>query len=443
MTLAALHRLTTAALCALGAILSGCGGSPSPSTNVVDTTAITVQPSTLVIYPGVPATLLITGGTGSYVVASNNQAIVPIVTAGVSHQLTVIANPVNSDTTVSLSIRDTSTTTPTTATLTVRPGTIANAVTIVPVTTECNVPAAGSTPAVLFTCSGDEALVTGTISQGGNLLPARSARFDVVSGDVRFIVTPPGTTPEVLATTTTVISDQNGLVRVRLRVLPGAPAQNALVQITDPETLAFQRFVVPILQRPGPGGVAFFAVPDSITFTGPFIGRCADNNAATQFAVFGGSPPYNVTSANGFVAVSPQIVTQSGGTFRAQLGSSACFTNAPITITDASGRTVVVTISNVEGTQPAPAAAITLAPTALTLGCGQTASLVVSGGTAPFSAGSSNPLIVAAPPVGRTVGVTRTGAAPAVGTGTTTATISVTDGATVGTATVTSPATCS
>ena len=78
------------------------------------------------------------------------------------------------------------------------------------------------------------------------ILPARGARFDVVSGDVRFIVTPPGATGESLAITTTAVSDQNGVVRVRLRALPGAAPQNALIQITDPETLAFQRVVVPI-----------------------------------------------------------------------------------------------------------------------------------------------------------------------------------------------------
>ena len=98
----ALRRIPAAAFLALATLLAACSGSVGPSPNVVDPTAISVQPSSLVIYPGVPVTLLINGGTGSYVVASNNQSIVPIVTAGVGHQLTVIANPVNAETVVKL-----------------------------------------------------------------------------------------------------------------------------------------------------------------------------------------------------------------------------------------------------------------------------------------------------------------------------------------------------
>lgn len=434
----ALRRLPAAAFLALAALLAACSGSPGPSPVVVDPLTISVQPSSLVIYPGVPATLLITGGTGSYVVASNNQSTVPIVTAGVGHQLTVIANPVNAETVVTLSIRDTGTTPAVTAALTVRPGTIANAVTVVPVSSECN---AGSAPNVVpFLCSGGEALVTATISQGGVILPARGVRFDVVSGDVRFIVTPAGATGESLATTTTVISDQNGLARVRLRALAGAPPQNALIQITDPETLAFQRVVIPIVQLPGPGGAAFFVVPGTLTFHGPFIGQCAgpsstSGGASTNFVVFGGTPPYSVVNANGLISVSPSVVQASGQPFTATLVSNACFTDLPITITDASGRTFVVTVSNVEGTTAAPAPPVSLAPTSLTLCVGQTGSFVISGGTPPFSAGVNHPFLTAAPPVDRTVSVTR-GVAGGPGS----ATLSVTDGGTPGMATINTPA---
>ena len=132
---------------------------------------------------------------------------------------------------------------------------------------------------------------------------------------------------------------------------------------------------------------------------------------STDVVIFGGTPPYNVVNANGVIAVTPPVVTQSGGSFRAQTVSSACFTDAPITITDAAGRTIIVRITNQEGTQPAPAPAVQLSPASITLGCGQSGSFVINGGTPPFSAGSSNPLVTAAPPVNRTVTVTRTGPA--------------------------------
>lgn len=432
----ALRRFASLPLLALAAILAACTSSPSPSPNVVDTTAISVQPSAMTIYPGVPATLLINGGTGSYVVASNNQAIVPITVAGVGHTLTVIANPVNTSTTVTLSIRDTGTTPATTATLTVSPGTIANAVTIVPTTSECNVaatpPATGTS---LFLCSGNEALLTATISQAGQLLPARTARFDVVSGDVRFIVTPAGTAPEQLALTTTALSDQNGLVRVRLRALAGATNQNALIQITDPDTGAFQRVVVPIRQAAtGPGGTTFFALPSSITFTGPFIGQCA-SGAASDFVIFGGTPPYTIVSSSPFIGVSPPVVTASGGSFRAQVAGATCLSNIPIAITDASGRTISVTVSNQQGTQTAPAPAITIQPSSLTLCPGQSATATIVGGTAPFS-GSSNSPLYSQLITDRTIQVTRLAAPP----GPTSAQITVTDGTTFNTLSVTTPA---
>lgn len=439
----ALRRFASLPFLALAAFLAACTSSPSPSPNVVDTTAISVQPSAITIYPGVPATLLINGGTGSYIVASNNQAIVPITVAGVGHQLTVIANPVNANTTVTLSIRDTGTTPPTTATLTVSPGTIANAVTVTPITRDCTVPGTPVPPAttadpVPILCSGGEALLTATLSQAGQLLPARTARFDIVSGDLRFIVTPAGTAPEQLALTTTALSDQNGLLRVRLRALAGAPAQNALVQITDPDTGAFQRIVIPIQQLPtGPGGATFFALPSSITFTGPFVGQCA-SNAASDFVIFGGTPPYTIVSSSPFIGVSPPVVTASGGSFRAQVAGAACLSNIPISITDAAGRTISVTVSNQEGTQTAPAPAITIQPSSLSLCPGQSGSVAIVGGTTPFSAASNSPFytptIAAASP--RTLTVTRS-AAP---NGPTSAQVTVTDGATFNTLSVTTPA---
>jgi hypothetical protein len=425
----ALLQRPAAVLLALAALLAACSGSPGPSPNVVDPAAISVQPAAMVIYPGVPATLLINGGTGSYVIASNNQSTLPIASAGVGHQVTLIANPVNAETVVTLSIRDTGTTPLVTATLTVRPGTIANSVTVAPVGTTCNTTA---TPPVLFLCAGGEALVTTTLSQGGVILPARGARFDVVSGDVRFIVTPAGATGEALSTTTTAVSDQNGVVRVRVRALAGAAPQNALIQITDPETLAFQRVVVPITQAPGPGGQSFFTIPTATTYSGPFVGQCA-TNPSSDVVVFGGTPPYNIVSSSGSLVVSPSVVATSGASFRVTAISGAqCFTNVPVTITDASGRTTSVTFTNQEGT--AAQTPVTLAPTTFGLSCGGSVSFAIGGGTPPFSASSSHPRVAVAVS-GRTITATRlTGDAPAA-VHPQTGAVGVTDGNTTDSAT--------
>ncbi|WP_171095963.1 hypothetical protein [Usitatibacter rugosus] len=400
-----------------------------------DPLAITVQPASAVIYPGVATTLVITGGTGSYVVVSDNQAIVPIVSQATGHSLTIIANPVSADTSVNLSVRDTGTAPQKLVALTVRPGTIANAITITPSSAAC-------TPAI---CTGEEALVTATISQAGIPLPARGVRFDVVSGDVRFITTPVNTSPEVLATTVLTTSDQLGQARVRLRVLPGAPNQTALIQITDPETLAFQRVAITVRQVPGPGNTAFFVIPDTVTFTGPFANTCA-NNPTASIVIFGGTPPYNVVAT---VPLSGGgIVTASGTPVTIRGNGSTCFTDIPVTITDATGRTIVATFSSQQGTGTAPPAAVTIVPgSAAITACGGSVNLAIQGGSttlgAAFGVASSSSAVTVAV-TGRTITATRvTSVAPAPPVPSASpVTISATDGTTTGTASITVPTTC-
>ena len=414
--------------------MAGCGGSVGPSPVVVDPLNITVQPASAVIYPGVATTLVITGGTGSYSVVSDNQAVVPIVSQATGHTLTIIANPVSADTVVNLSVRDTGTTPQKTVVLTVRPGTIANSITVTPASSDC-------APAI---CSGQEALVTATISQAGIPLPARGVRFDVISGDVRFIGTPLNTTPD--ATSQLTVSDGSGVVRVRLRVLAGAPNQTALIQITDPETLAFQRVAINIRQAPGPGGQSFFVVPESVTFTGPFANQCA-TSPSTSLVIFGGTPPYNVVPGSP-LSVSASVVPTSGTPVTVSSFGAGCFTNIAVTVTDASGRTVIARFTNEPGTGTAPPAAVTIVPGSATIAtCGGSISLAIVGGAAGGTFGvASNSSTVTLALLGRTITATRvtTGAPAPPGNPNVTSvvTISATDGGTPGTASITVPTTC-
>lgn len=422
-----------AVLLAFSTLIAGCGGSVGPSPVVVDPLTITVQPASAVIYPGVATTLVITGGTGSYSVVSDNQAVVPIVSPATGHSLTVIANPVSADTVVNLSVRDTGTAPQKTVVLTVRPGTIANSITVAPVSTAC-------APAI---CTGDEALITATISQAGIPLPARGVRFDVISGDVRFIGTPLNTTPDAMSQIT--VSDAAGVVRVRMRVLPGVADQTALIQITDPETLAFQRVAITIRQNPGPGGTSFFVVPSSLTFTGPSANVCA-TDPVSSITIFGGTPPYNV------VATAPLsgggIVMTSGTPVSIRGNGSTCFTNVPVTVTDASGRTIVATFSSAPGTGPAPATRVSILPAtggAIT-SCGGSISLAIQGGAtgATFGVASSSSAVTLSI-ADRTITATRAVpgvAGPSPITSPTTVTVSATDGLTTGSASITVPGSC-
>ncbi|HST00241.1 MAG TPA: hypothetical protein VLJ84_01135, partial [Usitatibacter sp.] len=77
---AAVTRLLGLALAlASFAFLSSCGSgavSGTPAAN--DPTRITILPATATTFSGLPTTFVISGGTGSYIVASSNQSIIPV-----------------------------------------------------------------------------------------------------------------------------------------------------------------------------------------------------------------------------------------------------------------------------------------------------------------------------------------------------------------------------
>jgi hypothetical protein len=100
----------------LGSCGSGAVSGPAP---VNDPTRITILPATATLYSGAPTTFVISGGTGSYIVSSSNQAVIPVSGSVTTGTLILVPNPVIADTPVTLTVRDTGTTPLATATLTV------------------------------------------------------------------------------------------------------------------------------------------------------------------------------------------------------------------------------------------------------------------------------------------------------------------------------------
>ena len=430
-------QILPALLAALTLASCGGGGVSAPPSPVVNSPTVTISPANAVLYSGIATTFLLSGGTGPYSVASSNQAVVPVaggVTGGV---LIVVPNPVITETPVTITVRDTGGNPPASATLNVRPGTVTNNVTITPNAIQ----SASCNPGI---CSGGDAIVSVTLSQGGIPLGARGVRFDVLSGDFRFITTPPGTAPEQTALTVSVATDETGVARARIRTTALAPNQTALLQITDILTGAFQRTTFGIAQFTG-NTPAYFTLPSSVTFNGPFTKQCP-SSGSTDVTIFGGSPPYTITGSNSAFVVVPGSVDASGGRFTILLtGTSQCVENFPVAITDATGRTISVSVTTKAGTVDAPPAAVKLTPGTFTLSCSfgttaVTSSLTVSGGTIPFSASSSHPRVQATVNT-RTVTVQRFAGDGATNYPTS-VTITVTDGATTDQVVGTVPANC-
>ena len=160
-------RLARLALALLSfVVVASCGGGVSGPAPVDDPSRITILPAISTVYSGTPTSFVISGGTGSYIVASSNQTVLPVVGSITGNTLVVMPNLVVLDTIVTLTVRDTGTTPLATATVTVRPGTVNNDITIIPTSTQGN-----CAPAI---CSGGDAQVTATLSQGGIALESKT-----------------------------------------------------------------------------------------------------------------------------------------------------------------------------------------------------------------------------------------------------------------------------
>jgi hypothetical protein len=428
---ATFSRLTSpfariAAALAAAAGIASCGGgvsaNPSP---VVNDPAITILPATAVLYSGMPTTFVLSGGTGSYIVTSSNQAVLPIAGGVTGRSVTLVPSPVSADTVVTLTARDTGTAVPVTATVTVRPGTVGNNVTITPSATQSSTCGAAI-------CAGGDAEVRVTISQGGIPLAARGVSYQVVSGDFRIIASGFGVTPEVLVTSANTTTDELGVARMRIRALPEALAQTALLQITDLGTGAFQRTSFTISQS---GNAPLAAVPNRISFTGPDTLNCATGLVA-DVIVFGGRPPYQITQPGSVASVNPNVVSTSGGRFSVT-ANGGCATDASIGIVDTVGATTTVTVSNVLGTVEVTPELI-VSPTTVSLAaCTDIASVLVAGGTGQFSAATGSGSLQA-PVAASTVSISRARPSSAPGiTSPQTLQVFVSDGKTVRTVTVT------
>src|SRR5262249_37790969 len=151
---------------------------------------------------------------------------------------------------------------------------------------------------------------------------------------------------ETLDTQTTVFTDQAGHAHVRIRILPVAPNQTALLQVTDQGTGAYQRtsFLIAQSTRSSPG---LFVAADPITFQGPNSAQCASSGSAAV-SIFGGVPPYSISASNSAFNVSRSVVDASGASFAIR-PTGPCATDT-LVITDASGHTVTVSVSNILGT---------------------------------------------------------------------------------------------
>lgn len=431
------------------ALTGGCGGGVSEPVPVPQPMPLSVLPGSAVMYSGLPTTFLLSGGNGSYVASSSDQLVIPISGAVDGSSLTLVPRPVQAETNVTLTIRDTGSASPVSVSVAVRPNTVSNEISV-----ERNPAQNDSCSPAL--CSGSEAEVRFSVSQGGLPLANRVIQFEAITGSFGF-VGPTGVAGRVVTAST----DASGVARARLRVDTLAPTQTALLRATDLAGGAFREASFAIAYFTG-DVPAFFALPETVSFKGPFSGKCADSTAPeATVAVFGGVPPYSVVNSSAAFSVTPTgagVLTRFNNTLRVRIaGTGTCESGAPVIVTDSLGSRREVRLSNVEGTGTAPTPNIVVTPAALSLSCSFSAvnptppppttvvevysSIVVSGGSAPFYAATSHPRLQLSVS-GRVVTVSRLRGDPSGQIYPATAAIIVSDGTRSATATATVPVNC-
>ncbi len=194
-------------------------------------------------------------------------------------------------------------------------------------------------------CSGQTATAQVTLrgAQGGRIA-GRAIRFDVIGTDYAIVTNNPG---QPLASSLTVLTDVTGTAAVIIKANVNAPTQAAQMSVTDVTTglqLVGNFTIVQIHRWVGDHDDC----PVHVKITGAFKGICS-TGFVTDYYIYGGTPPYRVTSTfpNSITLVN-SVVNTNGGFFRA-ITNGACVDPLTFSILDATGRQTTATLQQRRG----------------------------------------------------------------------------------------------
>lgn len=405
MALGAFKWLAAAAVSAVA--LSGCGGggaadpfAPGPALP-----SFVVRPTAIEAFSGTPVTISVVSGVGPFLAFSSNPAVLPVTQAVSGTAITVTPAAVSAVTAVTLTVRDAAGREQPVA-VNVNPGSVLSQVTVTPViNSQCG---QAAPPAPVPVCSGDTASISTLVrNAGATPVAGRQIRFDVVQGAFAFSLSSAGATT---APSTTVLTDANGIANAVIKVVEGVTSQVAIVRATDTVTGNRVDTVFTIVQQIN--GQAVLSVVPQEGYVGQafYKGECGGTSG--DFLVYGGNPPYTARSSlpnavqlsyRGVIG-DPVTIPTAGDRFRASTVYSLGCTGfkAQIVVTDSAGRNFQVSYEEKEGTndRPTPPApdALAITPSAVTLvasggNCGgRFLNFRVTGGVAPYTFASSEPL---------------------------------------------------
>ncbi len=386
------HRLTTwlrpllHLLAIAGALsLAACGGgSGAPfQTAPQAPPAVTVQPATINVFSGTPATLTITSGSGGFNVFSDTPSVLPVAQVVSGNTIVLLANSVGADTPVNLTVTDVAGQT-VKVPVVVKPAPLFNSLTFAPSGTDC-----GSD---LCSAQVGTARVT-AFAPGGAPLVGRQIRFEVVYGPVQFLT---GNPAQPTAQTITVTTDNVGVAQIPVQAVANSTTQAAQIRATDVTSGNLQVSNFTVVNNTTATQSPIVVVPNSANITGPDTLRCS-TGFRIDYYIYGGTPPYTIQSTfPQAVSLSTNVVTSSGGYFSATTNGS-CVNPLVFTISDAAGKQTTANLVNIPGTTapptptpPPPVASLAVLPGAVTdvCGTGKTYGFIITGGSPAYNVSS-------------------------------------------------------
>jgi hypothetical protein len=369
------------AFAALAGLLSltGCGGGSgavqAPGNVVSTPSAITVLPQSQTIYPGTPASFTISGGVPPYQAFSSNSAVLPVAQAVAGSSVVLLANPVSATTAVTITVQDSAAQTAP-ANIQVAPAVLfPNGVVIAASQGTCGSGAI---------CTGETgtARVQGT-GIAGAALAGRQIRFDVVYGAFGIQSTNPAAP---LVQTLTVTTDAAGVAQVGIQALVDVTTQPAQIRATDVATgqALIGNFTI---VRNQDGSQFITVIPDTATITSPTSSCSA--GAVVDYRIYGGTPPYRVTSSfPGAVSILNSTVAASGGFFEVRTNGT-CVDPLTFSILDSAGKQTTATLTNSPGSDSGGGGGTSsLVVTPVNQGDNTTScagTFTISGGTPPYN----------------------------------------------------------
>jgi hypothetical protein len=129
-------------------------------------------------------------------------------------------------------------------------------------------------------------------------------------------------------------------------------------------------------------------IPDTATITSTTTSCSA--GAVVDYRIYGGTPPYRVTSSfPGAVSILNSIVAASGGFFEVRTNGT-CVDPLTFSILDSAGKQTTATLTNTPGTGTGGGGGSPLVVSPLSLGdsttsCNNTFTVNISGGTPPYN----------------------------------------------------------